>query len=70
MEKSTRKIGQPRPATVSAKHFSVARSDAPVEGRKKTNSGIVIQIRLKNPAPISGKLLTRKNTEFWLSANE
>jgi hypothetical protein len=50
---------------VSAKHFSIARSHAaePVK-----NSGITIQIRLKNP--VSPKLLSRKNTEYWLSATD
>jgi len=52
---------------VSAKHFSISRSDANgVNSAGKT--GITIQIRLKSTAPT--KLVTRKNTEFWLSATE
>jgi hypothetical protein len=48
------------------KHFSIARSDAGEPPKNQT--GITIQIRLKSTAP--SRLVTRKNTEFWLSANE
>jgi len=52
---------------VSARLFSIARSDASTDQPKK-NGGITIQIRLKNNAP--AKLVSRKNTEFWLSATD
>jgi len=51
---------------VSATHFSIARSDAGTS--PKTQTGITIQIRLKSVVP--SKLVTRKNTEFWLNAGE
>lgn len=51
---------------VSAKLFSIARSDGGTPGAK--NTGITIQIRLKNTLP--ARLLSRKNTEFWLSASD
>jgi hypothetical protein len=56
------------PPQVSARLFSVARSDS---GDSKNSPGIVIQIRMKaaSTGPVN-KLLTRKNTEFWLSAND
>jgi hypothetical protein len=69
VEKKTRQ-DQAAPGTrgkVSVKHFSIARSDAG-EPPAKNQSGITIQIRLKSVAPT--RLVTRKNTEFWLSANE
>jgi len=53
---------------VSATHFSIARSDAGEASSVKSQTGITIQIRLKTAAP--SKLVTRKNTEFWLSAGE
>jgi hypothetical protein len=68
VEKKTRQDqaapGQRR--KVSATHFSIARSDA--GEAPKSQTGITIQIRLKTAAP--SKLVTRKNTEFWLSAGE
>ena len=62
---------KPRPSQaaspqVSAKYFSISRSDA--TDQPKTGAGITIQIRLKSAAP--NKLMTRRNTEFWLSAND
>jgi hypothetical protein len=65
VEKKTR---QPRsaPPQVSAKHFSIARSDAG-ETQPQNLTGITIQIRLKSATP--RQLVTRKNTEFWLTAN-
>jgi hypothetical protein len=36
-----------------------------------SSPGITIQIRLKNAQPVNrAQLLTRKNTEFWLSATD
>jgi hypothetical protein len=55
-------------STGSAKHFSIARSDAGGPAAVKGHAGITIQIRLKSAAP--SKLVTRKNTEFWLNAGE
>lgn len=68
MEKKTRQDqAAPGPRSkVSVKHFSIARSDT--GETTKTQTGITIQIRLKAVAP--SRLVTRKNTEFWLSANE
>lgn len=71
MEKNTRKSEAPKPAAARP-FFSVNRPD---DGKRSVNSssGITIQIRLKNPqqpAEERGRLLTRKNTEFWLSAND
>jgi hypothetical protein len=71
VEKKTRatKQGPPR---VSAKLFSFASTEEPLPGgeKQKSQPGIVIQIRLKDPSGASGgKVLTRKNTEFWLTAN-
>ena len=68
MEKKTRQDqAAPGPRNkVSVKHFSIARSDAGEPPKNQT--GITIQIRLKSTAP--SRLVTRKNTEFWLSANE
>jgi len=54
---------------VSAKSFSIARSDlAPAA---KPPGGIVIQIRMKSGAakPPPGRMISRKGTEFWLTAN-
>jgi hypothetical protein len=66
VEKKTRQQ-QAAPTRVSAKHFSISRSDA--NAAPSTHStGITIQIRLK-AAPES-RLVTRKNTEFWLSASD
>ena len=53
---------------VSAKYYSIARSDASEPKPSAPSTGITIQIRLKSAAPT--RLVTRKNTEFWLSANE
>ena len=58
----TRPVSSPQ---VSAKLFSVVRSDT---GEPKKNPGITIQVRLKNTAP--ARLMSRKNTEFWLSATD
>jgi hypothetical protein len=61
---------QMTPKKVGARFFSVNRSD---EGKQSANStpGITIQIRLKAAAPKAGaRLLTRQNTEFWVSATE
>jgi hypothetical protein len=70
VEKKIRANQQARASRVTAQHFSIARSDAPENGVAKTNAGIVIQIRLKNPrAAAASKLLSRKNTEFWLTAD-
>lgn len=68
VEKKTRQDpAAPGPRNkVSVKHFSIVRSDA--AEAPKIPTGITIQIRLKSAAP--GRLVTRKNTEFWLSANE
>jgi len=65
VEKKTRPQ-RSAPPQVSAKHFSISRSDAG-EAQAKNSTGITIQIRLKSTAP--SKLVTRKNTEFWLSAS-
>lgn len=65
VEKKTRQE-RSAPPQVSAKHFSISRSDA-ADTSPKNATGITIQIRLKSAA--SGRLVTRKNTEFWLSAN-
>jgi hypothetical protein len=65
-----KKSRQPQPAQphVSAKYFSINRSDASEPRPSTPATGITIQIRLKSPA--ATRLVTRKNTEFWLSANE
>ncbi|MGZ8938026.1 MAG: hypothetical protein ACXW32_02315 [Limisphaerales bacterium] len=70
MEKKTRQDqAAPGPrSTGSAKHFSISRSDAGETQAVKGQTGITIQIRLKSGAP--SKLVTRKNTEFWLNAGE
>ncbi len=67
MEKKSRQPQTARPQ-VSAKYFSVARSDASEPRPAAPTTGITIQIRLKSVAPT--RLVTRKNTEFWLSAND
>ena len=51
---------------VSEKQFSIARSSPGSERGK--NAGITIQVRLKNT--VSARLLSRKNTEYWLSATD
>jgi hypothetical protein len=71
VEKNTRKSEAPNPGKARS-FFSVNRPD---DAKKSVNSsvGITIQIRLKNPAQPPAeraRLLTRQNTEFWLSAND
>jgi hypothetical protein len=71
VEKNTRKSDAPKPGKARP-FFSVNRPD---EGKKSVNSsvGITIQIRLRNPQQTPAertRLLTRQNTEFWLSAND
>jgi hypothetical protein len=66
VEKKARQERSAQPQ-VSAKHFSISRSDTSEKPSKNT-TGITIQIRLKSVAP--SRLVTRKNTEFWLSATE
>lgn len=69
MEKKTRQdqAAARGKSKVSVKHFSIARSDTG-EAPPKGQTGITIQIRLKAVAP--NRLVTRKNTEFWLNAGE
>jgi hypothetical protein len=69
VEKKTRQ-NEVAAARVSAKHFSIARSDSP-QAAAKNPTGITIQIRMKSAANApTARLLTRKNTEFWLTAND
>jgi hypothetical protein len=67
VERKPRQHQPPQPR-VSAKYYSIARSDPSDSAPAAPPTGITIQIRLKSAAPT--RLVTRKNTEFWLSANE
>jgi hypothetical protein len=69
VEKKTSKRETPK-QTEFREFFSVSRPDSS-KLQASASPGITIQIRLKNPDfPHSTRLLTRKNTEFWLSATQ
>jgi hypothetical protein len=71
VEKKANSSQRLRKPQVSARYFSIARSEPPAEPSGGGSSGIVIQIRMKEPdQKPRNKLFTRKNTEFWLSASD
>jgi hypothetical protein len=69
VEKESRQRQSPGKPS-SPRFFAVNR---PASARQPADSsnGITIQIRLRSTeAPRPARLLTRKNTEFWLSATD
>jgi hypothetical protein len=73
VEKKPNSGGRETAPQVTARVFSSGSDsrEAPANTKSETLPGITIQIRMKTPpghAP--GRLLTRKNTEFWVTAND